>query len=181
MARDPAAVKRQSGVDERKMNGVAHQVIDDKRVPCDAQRFTGKTVNVAGSEMVGEKRASHNVKAVVAKGKGQSVSADSGKLVREVEWRAVEYKRASVDPVRKKGSGSRERYIAGSARHIEPVQTAEVSLLHHCAEQFPHGAGATEDAVKEPQIGQRAFHFPWCSRITVQQLGNDLSLHSLFD
>ncbi len=181
MPREPAAVKRQSGVDQRKMNGVAHQVIDDKRVACDAQRFTGKMVDVAGSEMVDEKGASHNIKAIVAKGKGQSVSADSGKLVREVEWRAVKYHRASVDPVRTKRSGSGQRYIAGGAGHIEPVQTAEVSLSYHCGEEPAHGAPATEEAVEETEIGQRAFHFPWCSRITVQQLGNDLSLHSLFD
>ena len=86
---DAAAVKRHAQIAERKVQRMALQVVNKKCMARHAQPFASETDNLSRLKVMHKKGAAYRVKAVVAEGKRQSVSADSRVRVAQVCGSAV--------------------------------------------------------------------------------------------
>ena len=76
MPRYAAAIKRRANITESKVQRVALQILNQKRMACHSQPFLRKADNLSWFKMMQKKGAAYGVKTVVAEGKRQSVSAD---------------------------------------------------------------------------------------------------------
>src|ERR1700704_1268397 len=79
MPGDAAAIKRQAQIAQSKMQRVALQVMNKKGVACHAESLAGEAHNFIRFKMMQEEGAAHNVKAVVRKGKSESIAANARK------------------------------------------------------------------------------------------------------
>ena len=76
VAGEAAAIKGVSGVDEREVNGVTDQVVDNYRNSAGAECFFGELSQVIGREMMSKEAAADQVKAAVRERQCQRVGHD---------------------------------------------------------------------------------------------------------
>src|SRR5688572_29763475 len=92
MPREPAPIERYSGESGGVVRGRTHEIVDKQCVAGNAQSFARKAFDLFWLEMMEEQRTTDQVKAFVAEGKRECVTAHgcSGRRA-QVARRAVEY------------------------------------------------------------------------------------------
>ena len=90
MPGNAAAVKRRANITESKMQWMALQILNEKRMACHSQPFLCKADNLIRFKVMHKQGAAYSVKTVVTKGKRQSVSANSRMVVTQMCRGAVQ-------------------------------------------------------------------------------------------
>src|ERR1019366_1330111 len=73
MPSDAAAEERQSKINQLQVQAAADEVVDQHRVPADAQGFAGKLRQRLGLKMMGQQRRTYDVECATPKGQAQGV------------------------------------------------------------------------------------------------------------
>src|SRR5205085_6801941 len=106
-----AAVEGVSGISERQVQAVAHQIIDQDRVARNAQGFTHELNDLLRLQVVDKQRAAYHVKSIIAEGQGQSVTAYARIIAIEVSCGAVEQYWPDLQAIFRERLASQGSYI----------------------------------------------------------------------
>lgn len=87
--RDIAAHQWKAGVDQRQVQRMPDEVVDDESVSAHSQCLTGKLAQLVRLKVVREQTATHHVEAAIAKRKGECVSDKSTVLRTQVRRHAI--------------------------------------------------------------------------------------------
>src|SRR5436305_6956147 len=150
-----AAVEGVSGISERQMQAVAHQIIDQDRMTRNAQSFTHELNDLLRLQVMNEQRAAYHVESIIAEGQGQSVTAYARIIAIEVSRGAVEQYRPDLQAIFRERLASQGSYVSGSSRHIEPGDGVDLLPRGHRPNQLLHHMYAAEPAVNHAQVGKR--------------------------
>ena len=98
MACESAPIQRHACIDQRKVRGVATQIVDHHGMPCYSQSFVHEADDFARFKMMREQRTADTVDTRIREGKLECIARDPGKAIRKMRWRAVQKYGLKLEP-----------------------------------------------------------------------------------